>query len=242
MTPRRIDRYWSDFFGLAPADFLRPGLRVLPHAGLGDYRGAWIFRRGPSVLISVPPEWVERTATRADALPLEEMQSDAAIRALFGEASDRVIGPAFQGRLEPGRFRPAPSPHVRELTAADRPAFGAFLAGCDPLQWEHSNLSLDDSEVFGYFEGAALVAACKNMLRAPDAADHGVLTHPAYRGRGHGKAVVSASIQYALDRNRLILYQTLVANTPAVGIARALGLEEYARHVAVRLRAEDVTK
>ena len=51
-----------------------------------------------------------------------------------------------------------------------------------------------------------------------------------------GKAVVSASVQYALDRGRLILYQTLVANTPAVGIALALGMREYARHLAVRLR------
>jgi GNAT superfamily N-acetyltransferase len=236
MAARRIDGYWSRFFGLAPAEILRPGLRVLPHAGLGDYHGAWIFRRGPTVLISVPPERVAETRDRAAVLPLEAMQSPEAVEALFGDDVERVIGPAFQGHLQPEAFRPSPSPHVRRLGPADRGALEALWAASAPIDWQHSNLELDGPETFGYFADGVLAAACHNLMRAPDAADHGVLTHPGFRGRGCGKAVVSASIAYALSRDRLILYQTLVSNTPAVGIALALGLTEYARHVAVRLR------
>lgn len=236
MTPARIDRYWAAFFGLDAREFLKPGARVVPHAGLGDYHGAWIFQRGPTVLISVPPALVATTERRAATLQIEAAPSEDAARALFGEAVERVIGPAFQGTLSPEAFRPSPSPHVRRLTPEDRPAIEQFHAACDPVEWDHSNLTPDRPEAFGYFEGALLVAASHNVLRAPDATDHGVLTHPAFRGRGCGKAVVSASIQYALEQNRLILYQTLIANAPAVGIALALGLREYARHVAVRLR------
>jgi GNAT superfamily N-acetyltransferase len=233
--PRRIDRYWSDYFGLPPEEFLRPGLRVVPHARLAGYCGAWIFRRGPTVILSVPAERVAATEARATALPLETLLGEASARALFGDAVERIIGPAFQGHLDPAEFRPAPSPHVRMLTTADRPALEQFRAACGPADWELSNLKPDDTEVFGFFTDGALTATCKNIMRAPDAADHGVLTHPAHRGRGCGKAVVSASIRHALDRDHLILYQTLVANTPAVGIALALGLREYARHLAVRL-------
>jgi len=64
----------------------------------------------------------------------------------------------------------------------------------------------------------------------------GAPPHPAHRGRGYGRAVVSASMQHALDRGDLVVYQTLVANLPAVAIARALGCHDYARHLAVRLR------
>jgi len=234
--PRRIDRYWSDFFGLSPEAFLQPGLRVVPHAGLTGYRGAWIFQRGPTVVISVTAERVTETEARAAAIPFEALLGEASARALFGDAVERTLGPAFQGHLDPAEFRPAPSPHVRMLTPADRPALEQFRAACGPGDWEMSNLKPDDTEVFGFFADGVLAATCKNIMRAPGAADHGVLTHPAYRGRGCGKAVVSASIRHALDRSHLILYQTLVANTPAVGIAQALGLREYARHVAVRLR------
>jgi ribosomal protein S18 acetylase RimI-like enzyme len=235
-TPGRIDRYWAGFFGLAPEEFLRPGVRVVAHAELGAYHGAWIYRRGTTALISVPPDLVAATEGRAAALPIEALQGEEGARALFGDAVERVIGPAFQGTLAPEAFRPVASPYVRRLTPGDRSAIEQLRAACDPVEWEHSNLTPERPEAFGYFDGALLVAASHNVPRAPDAADHGVITHPGYRGRGCGKAVVSASVQYALERDRLILYQTLVANTAAVGIALAIGMREYARHVAVRLR------
>jgi hypothetical protein len=43
-------------------------------------------------------------------------------------------------------------------------------------------------------------------------------------------------VQRALNEGKLLLYQTLEANSGAVHIARKLGYEQYARHVAVRLR------
>ncbi|BCM88413.1 hypothetical protein IAD21_00244 [Abditibacteriota bacterium] len=35
------DGHWASFFGLDVADFLEPGLKVVPHVGLSDYQGAW---------------------------------------------------------------------------------------------------------------------------------------------------------------------------------------------------------
>jgi GNAT superfamily N-acetyltransferase len=162
--------------------------------------------------------------------------TEVAPRILFGDAVERLIGPAFQGTLVPEQFRPALSPHVRRLLPEDRPGLLALRAACDPDEWSDIDFDPDEPEVFGYFARETLVAAARNMLWAPDAANHGVVTHPAWRGRGCGRAVVSASIQHALDRGRLILYQTLLANTPAVALARSLGVREYARHLAVRLR------
>jgi hypothetical protein len=42
----------------------------------------------------------------------------------------------------------------------------------------------------------------------------------------------------ALQEGKLLLYQTLETNMASISIARRLGYEQYARHVAVRLRAE----
>ena len=63
----------------------------------------------------------------------------------------------------------------------------------------------------------------------------GVLTHPDHRGCGRGRAVVSATVAHALAAERLIIYQTLLANRGAVSVADALGFRLYASHVAVRL-------
>jgi predicted GNAT family acetyltransferase len=68
----------------------------------------------------------------------------------------------------------------------------------------------------------------------------GIVTHPAQRGRGYARAVVSAMTAFGLARGAVLRYQTLQANAPAVAIARALGYQEYARTLAVRLAQLDV--
>jgi len=64
------------------------------------------------------------------------------------------------------------------------------------------------------------------------AGDPCVLTHPEFRGRGYGTAVVSSVVAEALEEGKLLLYQTLEANRGAVQLAVNLGYEQYARHVA----------
>ena len=48
------------------------------------------------------------------------------------------------------------------------------------------------------------------------AGDPCVLTHPAYRAKGRGAAVVSMIVARALEDGKTLLYQTLEANAPAV--------------------------
>lgn len=47
-TDARVARYWDDFFGCTPEELVMPGTRVLSHAGLADYQGVYLFRRGAS--------------------------------------------------------------------------------------------------------------------------------------------------------------------------------------------------
>jgi predicted GNAT family acetyltransferase len=63
------------------------------------------------------------------------------------------------------------------------------------------------------------------------------VTHPAFRGNGYGRAVVSAMTRAALDEGAIPHYQTLASNTASRAIARSLGFTEYAQTLAVRLKA-----
>jgi len=85
-----------------------------------------------------------------------------------------------------------------------------------------------------------VVAVARYRPAWEEAVSIGVVTHPAYRGRGYGRAVVSAATAQALEAGFIVLYQTLLANAPSanapsVDLATGLGYQPYATHLAVRL-------
>jgi predicted GNAT family acetyltransferase len=94
-------------------------------------------------------------------------------------------------------------------------------------------LSVQDKQLFGCFLDDRIVAVAGNIMWDPRTANPGVITHPDYRQKGYGVAVVSAAVRSALNNNYLVLLQTLIANTPAMKIAQRLGFQPYAQHVAV---------
>jgi hypothetical protein len=49
---------------------------------------------------------------------------------------------------------------------------------------------------------------------------------------------VSAVVERALAEGKTLLYQTLESNLGAVGAARRVGYEQYATHLAVRLKRD----
>ena len=80
-----------------------------------------------------------------------------------------------------------------------------------------------------------MLAAASLTDWGPDTVGPDVLAHPDRRRAGCGKAVVSAVVSYALEADKVLSYQTRMENQPALAIARSLGFEQYASHVAVRL-------
>ena len=104
MTIQRIDAAWAAFFGLSPPAFLLPGVQVVAHHQLADYRGVWLFRHRASLCISVPPDLVESLQTLVHSYPVERLFGEAGIRALLGPRIEQIIGPAYQGYVEWSHF------------------------------------------------------------------------------------------------------------------------------------------
>jgi GNAT superfamily N-acetyltransferase len=233
------DRFWAEYLGVDPSDWSRPGLSVNAHAGLKGYRGVWFFTRCERTVVSAPTGWVGYLQRCLDTrswhdVAIEESQT----RAIFGDAFDRHIGPAFQGSLDPDRFRPVTHPEVRPPTASDSDAVVAFASECRDAGWDYYGLEEATLYRSAWFEGRRVVAMAAYRAWSEVAGDPCVLTHPEYRRRGFGAAVVSATVQLALAEQKLLLYQTLESNSAAVRLAKQLGYQQYARHVAVRLLEE----
>jgi len=242
VTVQRIDTAWAAFFGLTAPAFLRPGIQVVAHHQLAGYRGVWLFRHHGSLCLSVPPDSVEELQIAVRECTVESVFSEAGVRALLGPRIEQIVGPAYQGYVERPQFRAAPQPGARALAGPDQKALEQLADACAGEAWEHSGIAFDEPTIFGCFVADRLVAAARYRREWDEAAGIGVVTHPAYRGRGYGRAVVSATTREALAAGFIVLYQTLLANTASVALATGLGYRHYATHLAVRLISEGASE
>jgi GNAT superfamily N-acetyltransferase len=232
------DRFWAEYLGVKPSDWGVPGVSVNAHVGLKGYRGVWFFSRRDRLVVSAPNGWVPHISQYlANLSQYDKVAEEAPLRELFGDDFDRRIGPALQGALIPERFRPFKSENVRQPAAVDWQAIQAFRSECG--EEGGVDFGMDGAALYQatYFKDGRVAAWSGFRPWNDHAGDPCVLTHPEYRGRGWGTAVVSMTVELALAAGKLLLYQTLETNTAAVKLAQRLGYVRYAQHVAVRLKA-----
>jgi RimJ/RimL family protein N-acetyltransferase len=140
--------------------------------------------------------------------------------------------------LDAARFRPYHAGEVRRLTAGDAPAMDALHARIPAgMRWF---VELDHPIVFGCFVLGELAAVASHFLfEGQGIAAGGVLTDPAYRGQGFGKAVVSAAMAWALTDGYICEWSTWEANVASYRLAKALGFEDYLREEEYRVAKLD---
>lgn len=238
METSLIDQHWMWMFGLNLEQFASP-LSVVAHCSpfFEDYKGAWIFEREGRWIVTVPASLRDEVTAKIVSVPVHQRLTEQGAKELFGERVRRIIGPAYQGAVEPDHFKPFTRQEARCLTSYDHNALEVLLAECSPADVEDSGVRLDSSSLHGCFHGGRLVSVAKETEISPYAMTPGILTHPAFRGQGYGKVAVSAAVAAIFAQEKIACYQTLVANSPSVKIAQAIGCRDYARHLAVRLRS-----
>lgn len=233
-TLKKVDAYWASYFGVSPADLAGNKTLVVTHAALDTYDGALAFRRGEACIVSVPastPE-IERTKLRA-AKPAEAFDPKFLGR-VFVINSDKVSGPAWLGIADPANFKPAKS-EARVLGDADEDAVQKMAEGCGELAWKQSKLLQVRKPLFGLFSGKDLAAVSGYVVMGNALAYIGVITHPAHRGKGHAKAVVSSAVADAFSKGLVAQWRTPQANEGAVALAKAMGFQPYASTYDVQL-------
>lgn len=118
----------------------------------------------------------------------------------------------------------ANSPGIRRLDARDATQFAEFEASATDEDRDDAYVELDHWAVFGAFEGGRLVAAASAYPWGDgNLADEGVLTLPAFRGRGLGRAVVTALSRHALAEGLEPQYRCQRGNVASAAVARSSG-------------------
>jgi GNAT superfamily N-acetyltransferase len=234
-TLRKIDAFWASYFGCRPEDLGSQQTHVFTHAALRGYDGALVFCHGDACIVSGPdmvPE-IERSKLRA-ASP-EQAFDPQFLSRVFVVGTDKVSGPAWVGIADRSDFRPVETPGARQLDERDEAAVRKLAEGCGEVAWKQSKLALDRKPNFGLFVGGEIVAASGYLALGNVLAYVGVVTHPAHRGKGYAKAIVSASMSYAFDQGLVALWRTPEAHAGAVALGQSLGFHAYATTLDVQL-------
>jgi len=182
---------------------------------------------GGAVIVAAPRTL--RAALEESAEP-SALVEPATLRSLVPSAAV-LIGPAWVGYAP--NIASEPGGDLRELEPG-APELAALRSAVSAEDWEHANLDAARPPIFASVASGVAVAAAGAELLLECVSHIGVVTHPAWRSRGLGRAVVRAAAACAHAQGRLAQYQTLASNAAALAIARSLGFEHFATTLAAR--------
>ena len=224
----RIHRYWGNRYGLSPKEIQQPGVRVVPHARPGwDDDFVSVLLRDDVCVVSVAEPHYDMFLGRLQNVDVPKSLGFEMASSFLGVSISKENGLFYQAYAELEHFRLVEDEAVRTLGLADEDLLDDLRDVCDAYEWSQSGLERYESERFAYFLDDQIVAAARYDLWAADAASIGVITHPQYRGKGYGRAVVSVAMAHALDAGYMVIYQARLNNVASIAISQALGCCKY---------------
>ncbi len=127
----------------------------------------------------------------------------------------------------------ADKPIFRELTKADVPEMLALTKLTEPGPFLPRTIEL--GAYLGIHDSGALVAMAGERLHLPGFTEiSAVCTHPQYRGRGYGNALLTTLIARIMRRGETPFLHVRTENVTAVGLYEKLGFKVRAQlHLAI---------
>jgi len=224
---RTARRHWAEILGCRPESVFGSATTVTEW----DRHGIEILCWEGGAVVGAPPALFEALRENVDRIPFDIGREGA--RALVEPvvAVDDVLGPQFVGYCDETTFDPVD----REVQRIEPQRLDWLRDACPGGEWERSGLSVDaDVPTFAVLRADRPVAAVQYGV-VDGVAKPAVASHPAHRGEGHAKAVVSAATAHALDREHLVEYRTVERWTASVALAERLGFERVGRSLLVEL-------
>ncbi len=228
-TLTTVAEFWASRLGL-PSEtlFSEQHCIVLHGEHLKNYDGVFIMSRNDATIVSVPDDCPHDIRELLSEQPL----STANLISRLGSCEVTVVGPALLSY--PVKSLTLKNPVGRSLTHHDTGAVGILCRACPDSEWEHGGSRVGRSPSFGVFVGDELVSLAGYEILGGRIAHIAVITHPAFRSRGFGRAAVSEIARLAHANDLIPQFQTLGSNAAAIQIAGSLGFEHFATSISIR--------
>lgn len=233
-----LTRHWAEHFRCPIETVAQPGTTVLPEDKYTGDNLLALWYIGQHTFVQLDPAIAPRLTLLLAALPVQYALSGADLQSAWGEAiKARDAGLAHY--LYPPdlpTFAPAPPFTLRQLTLDDGDQMTALHNANTPADVEEGFVEVTHEIAFGCFAGDQLVAASSGYRRT-GFMDIGVLTHPQFRRKGLGKAVVGAVCEWSAKQGVIAQYRCNATNHASHSVAQALNFRLYFKSESVWLQA-----
>jgi len=235
---RTVIENWTNHFGCPSETANISGTTLLPE---NKYEGDKIiafWHIGKHTFVQLDPGILPRLDELVKSLPANTPLLGEHVQTAWGDEAilSRDVGLTyylFPADL-PDYLPPEPFT-LRQLTEADADFMSALNAANTPEDVDEAYVEVTHQIAFGCFHGEILVAAASGYERT-GFLDLGVLTHPGYRKKGLGKAVVGALCNWANQNNLIAQYRHNVLNTGSQKVAESLNFQMFFKSEGISLR------
>lgn len=232
----RVMANWAHYFAVEAALFEQPGTTFLPSKVQSSQPTMYLYQINKRTVI----EYHKVSASQLQQLATQSLLNFDEIANFFGQGSVALDYTDHIFYLDKRHFTPCHVNKVcytRMLTQSDAPALDELHGACPWSEVDNAYVEIDQDAVSGAFVADKLVAAA-SAYELDGFLDLGVLTHPSHRGKGLGKAAISALCSSLIDRDKLFQYRCHDSLHSSIGIAHSIGFTKYFEMQAVVLKAD----
>lgn len=115
---------------------------------------------------------------------------------------------------------------MKTLTEDHKKSFIEFKKETASADLEEGQVSIEDPVVVGCFDKDKLVSVASYWFWGDGLADIGIVTHPDYRQKGIGKALISNLCDYGFELDRINVYRHNEKNLASRNLALSLNFEQ----------------
>jgi len=231
--------YRASNFGCDPDLFDTPGTSISPRDNLYGDGVIYLYHLKKHAILRADPLLIPRLEQLVVQLDPSVPLTLDDLKVFFGAAHVNVddVYPYFY--LDPAAFTPVTVPEdvdvsLRRLAQSEYDKLDTLFSACSEQDLEGADIWLNDPDpvIFCGFFGDQVVAYASHRYMtaygslsclADVIADVGVLIHPEFRGRGLGKAVVSALSQWCIDHDKIPQYRLNQGHVRSRRIPESLG-------------------
>ena len=226
---RLIHENWATYFGCSVETTEQPGTTLLPESKYEGDKVIALWHIGKHSFVQLDPTYYSQLEDLIKKLPPHTSLTGEQIETAWGKDAISSRDAGFMHYLFPSdlpHYQPSLPFTLRQLTEADAGLMSTLQAVNSPEDVDEAFVEVTHEIAFGCFHGEELVAAASGYERT-GFLDLGVLTHPDYRKKGLGKAVVGATCNWANQKGIIAQYRHNALNTSSQNVATSLNFQKY---------------
>ncbi len=229
---------WTGHFGCPVETAQQSGTTLLPESKYAGDKVIALWHIGKHTFAQLDPACYSQLKNLIEDLPANTSLTGDLIQTKWGSEQilSRDSGLAYY--LFPPdlpEYLPTQPFILRQLSETDTNAMSALHAANTPEDVDEGFVEVTHQVAFGVFFGEQMVAAASGYERT-GFLDIGVLTHPDFRKKGMGKAVVGGLCEWANQHNIIAQYRHSIINTGSEKVARGLNFQMYFRSEGIFLK------